>query len=138
MKNYRLRINGNGYDVEIRSVEGNMASVSVNGTEYQVEIERSSDAAMQPARPSVPTQAPVPAATPAGSSSKEVTSPLPGVIVGVNVKVGDTIKVGQEVAVLEAMKMENSIESAYEGTVTSVRVANGDSVLEGDTIVTIG
>jgi biotin carboxyl carrier protein len=59
-------------------------------------------------------------------------------MIGVNVKIGDTVKVGQEIAVLEAMKMENSIEAVMDGTVTAVHVKEGDSVLEGDTIITIG
>ena len=66
-----------------------------------------------------------------------MTSPLPGVIIGVKVNVGDVIKPGQVVAVLEAMKMENEIESEFGGTITAVNVAKGDSVLEGAAIVTI-
>ena len=67
-----------------------------------------------------------------------MTSPLPGVIIAVKVNVGDSVKAGQEVAVLEAMKMENSIEATQDGTVTAIHVAKGDSVLEGAAIVTIG
>ena len=76
-----------------------------------------------------------PAATGAG---KPVTSPLPGVIVEISVKVGDAVKAGQQVAVLEAMKMENAIEADHAGTVTAIHVNKGDSVLEGVPIVTIG
>ena len=68
----------------------------------------------------------------------EIKAPLPGVMISVNVKIGDVVKVGQEIAVLEAMKMENSIESVMDGTVTAVHVKEGDSVLEGDTVITIG
>jgi biotin carboxyl carrier protein len=63
---------------------------------------------------------------------------LPGVIIAVKVNVGDAVKAGQTVAVLEAMKMENDIQAECDGTVTAVKVAKGDSVLEGATIVTIG
>lgn len=144
MKTYKFKINGNQYDVAINSVEGKNASVTVNGREYQVELEES--VASAPAAPvAAPVQAaaapaataapaPKPAATGAG---KAVTSPLPGVIIGVKVNVGDVVKAGQEVAVLEAMKMENSIEATHDGTVTAVHVAKGDSVLEGASIVTI-
>ena len=66
-----------------------------------------------------------------------MTSPLPGVIITLKVNVGDTVKPGQVVAVLEAMKMENDIEAEFGGTVTAVNVAKGDSVLEGAAIVTI-
>ena len=145
MKTYRFKINGNEYNVAINSVEGTNASVTVNGTDYQVELEDAPAAPVQaaPATPaaaapaqSVPAPAaPKPAASGAG---KAVTSPLPGVIIAIKVNVGDSVKAGQEVAVLEAMKMENSIEAEHDGTVTAIHVAKGDSVLEGAAVVTIG
>lgn len=146
MKQYRFKINGNQYNVDINSVEGNIASVSVNGTSYQVELEDAPAAPVQavPVQTSVitPVAAPVQAASapkPAASGvGKPVTSPLPGVIIAVKVNVGDRVKAGQEVAVLEAMKMENSIEAVQDGTVTAIHVAKGDSILEGAAIVTIG
>ena len=72
------------------------------------------------------------------AEGKAVTSPLPGVIIAVKVNVGDAVKAGQVVAILEAMKMENEIQAESDGTVTAVNVAKGDSVLEGAAIVTIG
>lgn len=146
MKTYKFKINGNQYDVAINSVEGRNASVTVNGTEYQVELEEAPAAA--PAAPVAPVAAPVQAAPAAAApaapkpaapsgAGKAVTSPLPGVIIAVKVNVGDVVKAGQEVAVLEAMKMENSIEATQDGTVTAVHAAKGDSVLEGAPIVTI-
>lgn len=146
MKTYRFKINGNEYNVDINSVAGNIADVTVNGTSYQVEMEDAPSAPAAPAAPSVPA-APVQAAAPvqtapapkpaASGAGKPVTSPLPGVIIAVKVNVGDTVKAGQELAVLEAMKMENSIEATHDGTVTAVHVAKGDSVLEGAAIVTV-
>lgn len=146
MKTYRFKINGNEYNVAINSVDGTNASVTVNGTDYQVELENAPAAPVQAAPAAVPAAAPVqtaPAASaapkPAASGAgKAVTSPLPGVIIAVKVNVGDSVKAGQEVAVLEAMKMENSIEATQDGTVTAIHVAKGDSVLEGAAIVTIG
>ncbi len=143
MKSYRFKINGNEYNVEINSVEGSNASVTVNGTPYQVELENAPAAPVQavPSAPAAaaPAQAAPAAAKPAASGAgKAVTSPLPGVIIAIKVNVGDTVKAGQEVAVLEAMKMENSIEATHDGTVTAVHVAKGDSILEGAAVVTIG
>lgn len=146
MKTYRFKINGNEYNVAINSVDGTNASVTVNGTDYQVELENAPAAPVQTAPAAAPVAAPVqtaPAASaapkPAASGAgKAVTSPLPGVIIAVKVNVGDSVKAGQEVAVLEAMKMENSIEATQDGTVTAIHVAKGDSVLEGAAIVTIG
>ena len=65
-------------------------------------------------------------------------APLPGTITNINVKVGDTVAVGDIVIVLEAMKMQNNIESEYAGTVTAVTVNPGDSVMEGSVLLTIG
>ena len=146
MKTYRFKINGNEYNVAINSVDGTNASVTVNGTDYQVELENAPAAPVQTAPAAVPVAAPAQAAPaapaapkPAASGAgKAVTSPLPGVIIAVKVNVGDSVKAGQEVAVLEAMKMENSIEATQAGTVTAIHVAKGDSVLEGAAIVTIG
>lgn len=143
MKTYRFKINGNGYEVAINSVEGQTASVTVNGTPYTVELEEA-PAAQPVTVQAAPVQAaPVqasPAAAPAPVASgagKAVTSPLPGVIIAIKVNVGDVVKAGQEVAVLEAMKMENSIEATHDGTVTAINVAKGDSILEGAPVVTI-
>ena len=145
MKTYKFKINGNEYNVAINSVEGTNASVTDNGTDYQVELEDAPAAPVQAAPAAAPAAAPVqvapaaPAAPkPAASGAgKAVTSPLPGVIIAVKVNVGDSVKAGQEVAVLEAMKMENSIEAEHDGTVTAIHVAKGDSVLEGAAVVTI-
>ena len=141
MKTYKFKINGNGYEVAINSVEGQTASVTVNGTPYTVELEEAPAAApattataSTPAAASAPVSAP--AAAPSGAG-KAVTSPLPGVIIAIKVNVGDVVKAGQEVAVLEAMKMENSIEATHDGTVTAINVAKGDSILEGAPVVTI-
>lgn len=145
MKTYKFKINGNDYNVEIGSVEGNIASVSVNGTAYQVEMEEA-PAVAQPQQPVVakpagnaePVAQPAPKAEPKSGAGKPVKSPLPGVIISINVAAGDTVKTGQVVAVLEAMKMENEIQAESDGVVTAIHVAKGDSVLEGANIVTIG
>ncbi len=145
MKQYRFKINGNQYNVDINSIEGNIATVAVNGTSYQVELETApavpaapvQTAPVQPQPASQAQAAPAPKPTASGAGTP-VTSPLPGVINAVKVNVGDAIKAGQEVAVLEAMKMENSIEAVKDGTVTAIHVSKGDSILEGAPIVTIG
>ena len=143
MKTYQFKIGNNPYQVDILSVEGGIAKVSVNGIEYEVEMENAPAAApvqapaAAPAAASAPAQAPAaPAATTAGNA-KKVTSPLPGVILSVNVSVGSQVKAGDKVAVLEAMKMENDIEAEVSGTVTAIHVQKGDSVLEGAAIVSI-
>lgn len=147
MKQYTYIINGKEYKVAVNSVEGDTALVTVNGKEYSVKNATPDAPAFQaPATPAVQTaapqtaapaaQAPAAPAKPAGEG-KTVNSPLPGVIISVNVKEGDTVKAGDTLAVLEAMKMENSIEAEFPGTVTKVHVKQGDSVLEGVAIVSI-
>ena len=159
MKQYNFKINGNEYNVTINSVDGNVADVTVVAS-YKVElgggassISVQSGASAQPVQaapqaapapasqpapaPAAPAAAPAPAPAASGAG-KPVTSPLPGVIVDITVKVGDAVKAGQKVAVLEAMKMENDIEADHAGTVTAIHVNKGDSVLEGVPIVTIG
>lgn len=145
MKQYKFKINGNDYNVAINSTNGNLADVTVNGVSYQVEMENSMPAAAPvqaapqtsaPAPQPAAAAAPAPAAKPAGEG-KAVTSPLPGVIIEVSVKEGDTVAAGQKVAVLEAMKMENEIQAEKAGVVTKIHVSKGDSVLEGASIVTI-
>lgn len=142
MKTYKFKINGKDYEVAINSVEGKNASVTVNGADYQVELENAP--AVAPAAPAaapapaVQATAPAaPAAKPAAGPGKKVVSPLPGVIIEVSVKEGQAVKAGQKVAVIEAMKMENEIAAESDGTVTAIHVAKGDSVLEGADIVTI-
>lgn len=144
MKEYKFKINGNDYNVAINSTNGKLADVTVNGVSYQVEMENAMPAApaqaapAQTAAPQAPVQAaaPAPAAKPTGEG-KPVTSPLPGVIIEVSVKEGDTVAAGQKVAVLEAMKMENDIQADRAGVVTKINVSKGDSILEGAAIVTI-
>ncbi len=140
MRTYKFKINGNEYNVEINSVEGNIADVTVNGSSYKVEMDTPVAPApvAAPATPatSAPAPAPAPAAAPAGAG-KVITSPLPGVIIEVSVKEGQAVKAGQKVAVIEAMKMENEIQASCDGTVTAVLVNKGDSVLEGAEIVKI-
>lgn len=142
MKTYKFKINGKEYEVAINNVEGKNASVTVNGAEYQVELENAPAAAPVAApvaaAPAAAAPAPVaaPAAKPAGAG-KVVASPLPGVIIEVSVKEGQAVKAGQKVAVIEAMKMENEIAAECDGTITAIHVAKGDSVLEGADIVTI-
>ena len=146
MKTYNFKINGKEYTVAIGAAEGKMLNVNVNGADYQVELENA-PASIEPAAGVSPASAnikadapagntPAAAAKPAGAGEK-VNSPLPGVIVEVSVKEGQTVKAGQKVVVLEAMKMENEIPAPKDGTITAIHVNKGDSILEGAPVVTI-
>ncbi len=146
MKVYKFKINGTDYAVEINSVEDNVAQVTVNNVSYTVEMEGSSTAKtpklVQPAPIPVAAvasnTAPVKSAKPAVSAGAgAVRSPLPGVILSLAVKEGDHVKSGQRLLVLEAMKMENNIDADRDGIVKSISAHKGDSVLEGDVLLTI-
>ena len=144
MKEYKYKINGNLYNVVIGDMEENIAHVEVNGTHYTVEMEKKPKAAPAPkpvARPvAKPAAAPAakPAAKPAAASAKSgVKSPLPGVILDIKVNVGDEVKKGQTLIILEAMKMENSINADKDSKVTAINVSKGESVLEGTDLVII-
>lgn len=144
MKEYRFKINGKDFHVAVNGISGTKADVTVNGVNYDVELEN----AVAPVQQAAPVQtapvAPVAAApqAPAAASApatggKVITSPLPGVIISVDVKEGSVVKRGQKVAVIEAMKMENDILADADGTVTAVHVSKGDTVAEDAKIVTI-
>ena len=144
MKEYKIKINGNNYNVTIDEVEDTVAKVEVNGTPYNVEFEKPiskpktiSVVNKPAAAPSAgPAPANKPAAAPAAAGGATVNSPLPGVVLEIKVKDGDKVTKGQVIMVLEAMKMENAIEAPCEGTIT-VKAQKGDSVLEGATLAVI-
>ncbi len=160
MKEYKYSINGNEYTVAVIDLDGNTAAVEVNGTSYKVdilgeELNITPHPVAKPAAPVAPAPqpqaaapvaqpapaeqpaTPAPAAQPAGNG-KPILSPLPGVILDLKVNVGDQVKAGQTVAVLEAMKMENNINAEHDGVVTAIKVNKGDSILEGAEILLIG
>ena len=136
MKEYKYKINGNVYNVVIGDIEDNIAHVEVNGTHYNVEMEKKQKAAAPIARPRPAAVAAKPAAKPAAAKGG-VKSPLPGVILDIKVKEGDVVKKGQTVIILEAMKMENSINADRDGKIVSIKVSKGESVLEGTDLVII-
>lgn len=146
MKNFKFKINGTEYSVDINEVEGQEISLDVNGTPYKVTVDKemkqkqvviqTRKAPQVAAAAGSEVQKAAPATT--GGAGTKVTTPLPGTILDVFVNVGDKVKAGQTVVLLEAMKMENNIEADVEGTITEVKVRKGDSVLEGDVMVVIG
>lgn len=144
MKEYKYKINGNTYKVAVGDIENNVAQVEVNGIPYKVEL----DAAKKPVNV---VNAPRPSAAPrtetgakvitkrtaTSTGGYQVKAPLPGTIVSIAVKAGDTVKAADTVAVLEAMKMENAIHAGRDGVVKAVNANAGDAVLEGTPIITL-
>ena len=145
MKKYSFKINGNQYDVAVKTVEDNVAEVEVNGLKYSVEFDRSLETTKTPKlirHPVVPSTDITPSeqktSSPSGPKGAGfVKSPLPGTILDVHVNVGDMVKAGDKLITLEAMKMENIINSDKGGKVASVKVKKGDPVMEGDILIEI-
>lgn len=147
MKKYNFIINGNQYEAHIDSIEDNVAEIEINGTSYSVTLDKSIEPA--PKTPKLVRAVVVPAAdshpavvkttSPAApKGSGNIKSPLPGTIFELYVKEGDHVKIGQRLLTLEAMKMENNIDSDKEGVVTSIKKKKGEAVMEGDILITIG
>lgn len=136
--------------------------ISIDGTQYLVEMEEvgapqptpadaaPAPAAATPAPAPAPTPAPAPAAAPAPApepapapaapavaGSFAQTAPMPGTILDIHVKVGDTVTANQPVMVLEAMKMENEVVAEQAGTIASINVEKGAMVNPGDTLFTL-
>lgn len=144
MKKFKFTIHGNQYEVEILNFEDNIAEIDVNGSTYNVEVHREVKTSKTPKlvrSKSYPSMEADRAKTSKPADKKgvgTVKAPLPGVILELKVKVGDKVKSGDLLLIMEAMKMENNINSDKEGTVTKVNVNQGDSVLEGDVLIEIG
>lgn len=115
--------------------------VTVNGVAYNVTVEEGTGAAAPVAAAPAPVAAPAPAAAPAAPAGSagavSVNAPMPGNILDVRVKPGDSVKAGDTLLILEAMKMENEISAPQDGTVAGVNVRKGDVVNSGDLLCTM-
>ena len=142
-KEYKYTINGNQYEVTIGDIEGTVATVNVNGEEYKVEWEPEAEPEKKkpvlgkPAAAAAADSSPETASAANVNTNNAVKAPLPGVITSIEVAVGDEVKAGDTVLVLEAMKMANNIEAEKDGKVTAILVQAGQSVMEDDALVVI-
>lgn len=146
MKELKLEIEGKEYTVNIDEFGPNEAVITVNDKTYKVGLKdlgeqitvenvRLNVPAASAKGPAVSSQAPESTAPSTGSA--QVLAPLPGLIVNILVKVGDQVKAGQKIMVMEAMKMENDINSGINGTVKTLNVKAGDNISEGDILAVI-
>lgn len=126
IKKYNITVNGNTYEVEVEEL----------GSEVQNQRPKATQQSPQP-KPQV-AQKPKQNNQGLNNSGGNVCAPMPGTINDVRVKTGDSVKKGQVLIILEAMKMENEIISNSDGTVKSVNVSKGASVSAGDVLITIG
>lgn len=136
MKNFTFKINENNYSVKILAQEDNTIDIEVNGTSYSVVMKEEIKTVKTPTLVrSAPRAAMEPAKISASSGTTKIDAPIPGVILSLNVKVGDVIKMNDQLLVLEAMKMENSIVSEKSGTISAVHVKVGQQVLQGEVMI---
>ena len=138
MKEFKFIIDGHKFSTTVNELEGNVAEVTVNGTTFKVEIEKEQPAAAAPrATAQKVVNAAQQAAAPAAGGVQVVKSPLPGSIVKVNIKVGDNVKVGDELLTMGSMKMENSVKSEFAGVVKAIYAEPGKNVMQEDKLVEI-
>lgn len=145
MKKFKFNIGGKKYETSVVEKEDNSVEVTVNGKAYSVEVERETSKVTAPTRrPAVApaASAPAPAATPTpaapSASAKTVNAPLPGNIIKIACTVGQAVKTGDVLVVMEAMKMENNIVAESTGTVKNIFVQQGQTVQSGDALVEVG
>lgn len=138
MKKFEFTISGNKYSVEIQRFEDDIVKMEVNGTPYKVEIHKKTSTTKTPTLVRKPLTG-----NGGGTIQKQdgsiylVRSPLPGTIIQVLVKEGDRVEKGHKVLTMEAMKMENNINTEKEGIIKSIKVAPGDNVLQSDVLIEI-
>lgn len=144
MKEFKYLIDGKEYKVEIGDIneETCMANVQVNGETFEVEMEKPAEPEKKKVELGKPVAEDAEGENPQTSTANvntanAVKAPLPGTITAINVNVGDEVKAGDALLVLEAMKMANNIEAEKDGKVTAVCVKVGQSVMEDEPLVVV-
>ena len=142
MTQYKYTINGNKYEVAIGDITDNIATLTVNGEEFKVEMEREPEPekkkpVVRPAAATADADNNEAAAGAAVNKANAIKAPLPGVITDILVEVGQEVQAGDNIIVLEAMKMANNLQAEKSGKVTAICVKIGESVMEDDALVVI-
>jgi len=142
MKKFNFVINGNNYEVDVLGFEENIARIEVNGTSYNVEVQKELKMTKTPTlvRAEVPQPTRKESRIPrvaTRTTNQAIKAPLPGTIISVLVKEGDRVTMGQKLLTMEAMKMENNVLAEKDGIVRSVKVKPGENVAQNDVLVEI-
>lgn len=136
MKNFKFRIYENNYNVRIISHEDNIIDLEVNGTSYSVKLKEEVKVTKTPTLVRTSSKRPAELLkVNANSSNSKIVAPIPGIVLSIDIKIGDEIKVGDRLLVLEAMKMENNITSEKAGKVTAIHVKIGQQVLQDEVMI---
>lgn len=160
MRQHVFRIGGREYQAEVKELTPERATIVIDGKEYSVDIVQlgrrqitadavravptpgPATASTTALRPTAPQPAPATAAAaarqaPPARGEGGIAAPMPGLVLSIRVKEGDTVAAGQVLLVMEAMKMENPITSPCAGSVRKLYVREGDSISEGDLLVEV-
>ena len=149
MAKYEVSIDGQQYEVEIIRDDGRRALLKVDGREYEVDAHNVStrsapapspspaDVTPGPQRSRSATVAPAAAQDAGAQGDMQIRAPMPGLVLQVCASVGQRVKNGDALLRLEAMKMENDVQSHIEGTVKEILVAQGDDVQEGELLMVL-
>jgi biotin carboxyl carrier protein len=136
MKSFKFKIHENNYKVNVLSKEGNVIELEVNGTQYSVKLNEEVKTSKTPTLIRSASQRPVePLKVNPSTQRTKILAPIPGTILVVDVKVGDTVKVGDRLVQLEAMKMENNITSEKSGVIRAVHVVKDQKVLQNELMI---
>jgi glutaconyl-CoA/methylmalonyl-CoA decarboxylase subunit gamma len=141
MKTYKMKINGEKYDAKIKKYKSDQVIVEVNGIDYEIELEttdrrKTEIVRSEKIRPTIDVvKTP---SKPIAASAGSVLAPIPGLILRILVKEGDSVNAGDPVLILEAMKMESEITSTIAGVVNNISVKEGTSVQEGEALIEVG
>lgn len=140
MKKFDFTIKGNKYHVHLQEFEDNKATIEVNGTEYIVEVHQEITKTKTPklVRKAVVNKPGEGTITKSSAGATTIKAPLPGNIFKMLVAVGDSVKKGDSVLIMEAMKMENEIKAEKDGIVKVIKVKEGDTVLQSDVLMEMG
>ncbi len=138
MKKFDFSISGNKYNVEIKDFEDSVATISVNGTTYEVEVHQEKKTVSKTPKlvRKVVKQEPGEGAVPQkATGAGAIKAPLPGNVFRIDVAIGDDVAKGDVLLVMEAMKMENNVLAEKAGVVKSIKVGLGDAVLQNDILI---
>ena len=136
MKNFKFKIYDNNYNVRIVSHEDNIINLEVNGTSYSVKLDEEIKQTKTPTLVRSASKSPaVPLNMSSNTRNTKIVAPIPGVVISIDIKVGDIVKVGDRMLILEAMKMENNITSEKAGTVSAIYVKTGQHVLQNELMI---
>ena len=140
MRSFKFKVNGNEYNADIKAVQDSQLTIEINGVSYDVDIEKKEKktpilSVSKVLSSSIETNKKT--SKPGDVQPNSIKAPIPGTILKINYNVGDTVKLGDTVIILEAMKMLNNIVSEINGIIAEVLVSPGDEVGVGDPLISV-